>query len=200
MPVNLLPPAIHQQLVLRRTLRQWAPLWCVVAVAFAVYLALSWWELTVEEQSLAQLERELAPWSTMQAEMVESLRRVGAAQKQREEWKEAEEHTVALPLLVVLSESVEAARGEVQVQQCQVAASDGPAPSTAPGRPGPKPAKAAVSGRNVSLGGLATSDASLMDFVKSLKERGKFKRVEITSLAASSRGPGLREWRLDCTL
>jgi hypothetical protein len=203
MHVNLLPSALHQQLVIRRTLRQWLPLLIGVVVALVLYLGLSWWELASEESELAAIEMRQAEWSKMQSEMVDFLRRVSAAEKKHAEWRPAEERTIALPVLVALSRSVEAARGNIQVQQCQVS----PAPDSAaaaPPAPGQfKPAAsatAAPAGRSVSLGGVSLGDAALMDFVKALQEIGKFKKVEIKSLANSPRGPGLREWRLDCSL
>lgn len=201
MHVNLLPNALHQQLVIRRSLRQWLPLLIGVVAALFLYLGLTWWELAIEESELAAIEMRQSDWSKMQSEMVDFLRRVNAAEKKHAEWRPAEERTIALPVLVALSRSVEAARGNIQVQQCQVSpGADGAA--AAPPAPGNfKPtAPATPAGRSVSLGGVSLGDAALMDFVKALQEIGKFKKVEIKSLANSPRGPGLREWRLDCSL
>ena len=194
MHANLMPLKAGRQLLLRRRIRQWLPVWAVVFLTTAMVCGWQYGQLFKANRKLAQLELQEIP-SRQRVEAVSQIRlRLDQFHQRQSLLKTLNSTGHPLQLVGIIGDGAAQTGGALRINSFKL--------STVKQR-GPL-ANAAGTTVDVTehmeldLLGFAIDDLTVAAFVATVEESGVFDRVVLESSEAVSTDDGSRTFKLTC--
>jgi Tfp pilus assembly protein PilN len=161
MHVNLLPSSFVLKRLVQQRIRQWACVYGVVGVALILlcFPLLNAW--AGARHRLEQLLIAVEPSRDLQAEQIELVKQSMAVEQKLGQLKKTVIIDRSTALLGVVTQAVQAAGRQVQIQEMQVMSNEGQ--------------------HRLTLRGLAADSESITRFMESLQTSKVFPRVELRS-------------------
>lgn len=187
MHINLLPSAFRRQLLIRRCLTRWRPVWLACFAVSAVYIAASYRTLAKTKTELAVVESQCQPIRLVMAEAGSYDRELKQVQASKSELLALAPKSRALPIVAVVSQAAQSLAGQLQLRRLSFQHA-----IEAPQTPDPKAVgnadKRRIEKGRLSLEALATSDAAVASFIEALRNTKVIHHVELKSSAEASIG------------
>jgi hypothetical protein len=188
--INLLPPSIRRQQVLRKRLIQWMT---VISAVLVTGWGWHWYELREGRQLAQQLEtlsREHAPTQAMLKQLMEMRQQLVELQQQETVAKELESQRNALTLFGVISDTARKTKGRLRVTKFDVNNFQ----STSSGGD-----SAAAKPAGLTLTGMSLDNPAVGELLDGLQKSGVFKRVELLTLKErEDKDAALRDYEVRC--
>ena len=190
--LNLLPPMLRRQQLLRRRVVQWSMVLCLGAVLGSLA---QWYVLRqhhVLERRLEVLAREHQPTRTLLNELINMREQLAELEQQELVANELEHQRQVLALLGVISHAGRETNGRLRVTQVKLTDLQSVQPADA-SRP------AASSPGSFVVSGVSLDNPAVAELMVSLQDSGLFSHVEVVSMKQRDGGDvELRDYELRC--
>ncbi len=199
MHLNLLPTPLRKRLLLKRALRAWGMACGCLLLGMALFAAGQWHSLAELHHRHAVVASACEPIRQLQSEIVRLAKEQTARSQHAATLHRLESDGRVLRLLELLSQQRLSALEPVQVRavitSAMATAAVAPGKSTA----GTSPIAVVQPPWVVQMSGVAPSDTAVNELVETLRESGRFGRVELKSIAnAPAAAASSHDWAIEC--
>jgi hypothetical protein len=189
--INLLPPSLRRQQIMRKRVIQWSTVTCAVLL---VGWIMHWYEvqnLKAQDQRLEVLVREHQPTQSMMQQLVDMRQELVDLQQQELIARELEHQRNALVLLGVISQTAQKTNGRLRVTKLEL--SDFQNFGSRSG------ANESGQGGAVLVGGVSLDNPAVLELLDGLQDSGIFSHVVLlASKERKTNDISVRDYELRC--
>lgn len=189
--VNLLPPSLRREQMLRKRVVQWAS---IISAVLVTGWGWHWYEMREDRKLVQQLDtlsREHAPTQAMLKQLMDMRQQLVELQQQETVAQELECQRNALTLLGVISDSAKKTKGKLRVTRFDL--------TNFQDAHGNVEGGAAAKPPGLILGGTSLDNASVAELLDGLQNSGVFNHVELLTLKErEDKVAALRDYEVRC--